>query len=122
MDCDLQFDEDSRLIATTSFPYDEVDRDLGLFEPDSPEKYDLDAASEAIRRLLRWLFQNGPRNPEGLQIRAVVLCHIFLPELRPMTLTQMAGCMGKHKQSLGRWQDQFKRDFPNIPSSHFHNQ
>ena len=69
-------------------------------------------------RVLDWLWSDGMKNPDGLQIRAMLLCWNFLEHLRPLTLTQLARGFGKRKQSLGRWQDQFKLDFPEIKTCH----
>ncbi len=78
----------------------------------------MDAALKVFSRLLEWIWQNGMKNSEGLTIRAVIACWIFLKHLRPLTLTQMARGFGKKKQSLGRWVDDFKIAFPHIRNPH----
>lgn len=39
---------------------------------------------------------------------------VFLPEVRAMNMSQLARGYGLHKQSLGRWVDKFKKEFPHI--------
>ena len=85
-------------------------------EPDAMPPDAMEAACVGFTRLMEWLWQDGMKNSEGLQIRAAILCWVFLSQLRPLTMTQMAAGFGKKKQSLGRWVDDYKRqpDFPRI--------
>ena len=106
---------------TTDFDYDEVDRRSFHVEPDDSEEFtaaEMDAALKVFSRLLEWIWQGGMKNSEGLTIRSIIACWIFLKHLRPLTLTQMARGFGKKKQSLGRWVDDFKIAFPNIRNHH----
>ncbi len=91
-------------------------------EPETDEaQRDLDGAIAAFEKLLNFVWQNGPKNDNGIQIRAVLCCWIFLKHLRPMSLTEMAAFIGRDKQSLGRWFDAFKKDFPEIKTTHMKN-
>jgi hypothetical protein len=96
------------------FDYAALDR----LPPEPDQTYDIDLALKAFTHLVEWVWQDGMNNVEGLQIRASIVCWIFLPQLRPLTLTQMAQGFGKKKQSLGRWVDDFKRCFPRIRIAH----
>jgi hypothetical protein len=108
------FDESGH-IGITHFPYDEIDK------ADIPETKDIDAAVRAFELLLAWVWQHGPKNNNGIEIRAVICCWIFMKQLRPITLTEMAATVGRDKQSLGRWFDEFKKDFPQIKTCHMKN-
>jgi hypothetical protein len=115
------YEEAGRCVPATEFDYDQVDRDV--FEELEPadltqfSQEELDAAILVFRKLLNWVWQNGNKNADGIKIRAIIVCWIFLEENRPKTLTEMAVGFGMKKQSLGRWVDQFKRVF-RIPTRH----
>jgi hypothetical protein len=107
------FDENGARVGIAQFDYDQVDQDLTGYFPRA-EKFttkEIEAAVKVIDRLLIWIWQNGTRHPEGVKIRAIVVCWILLKPLRPFSLTHVSKLYGKKKQSLGRWVDQFKRDF-----------
>ena len=112
--------EDGELEPAVGFDYDAIDRNtFGILpapEPDAMPPDAMEAACVGFTRLMEWLWQDGMKNSEGLQIRAAILCWVFLSQLRPLTMTQMAAGFGKKKQSLGRWVDDYKRqpDFPRI--------
>jgi hypothetical protein len=114
--------EDGHLEPTADFDYDEIDR--GCFGVDPAEEVgnftpeELDAACKVFGRLVEWIWQTGKANPDGITIRAIIVCWIFTSELRSLTLTEMARGFGKKKQSLGRWVDDFKRSFPEIRICH----
>jgi hypothetical protein len=114
--------EDGHLEPLTDFDYQHIDRACFGVEPEddcaefTPEE--IDAACKTFTALVEWMWQGGMKNVDGLQIRASVVCWIFLSQLRPLTLTEMAGGFGKKKQSLGRWVDDFKRKFPRIRIAH----
>ncbi len=118
----LARDDEGRATPTTQFDYDAVDANLF----GAPDKWDLkhitpqeaEAAFRMFRALLTWIFQNGMKNPQGVLIRAIIMCWIFLPELRSLQLSQMARAYNMDKQSLGRWVDVFKQDFPTIKTPH----
>lgn len=78
----------------------------------SPEA--LDAARKVIVRVFEWVWANGTKNVDGLQNRAAIACWKFLPQLRPLTMVQLAAGFGKDKQSLGRAADSFKIAFPEL--------
>jgi len=58
------------------------------------------------------------KDPRGLLIRSAAVCWIFCDELHPLTLTQMAQQFDLDKQSLGRWLESFKQEFPHIRTCH----
>jgi len=112
--------EDGSLTASVPFDYEVIDRNL--FPADeqvfSDNQAIIDASCLLFQRFVRWIWQDGKKNPEGVQIRAMIVCWIFIPELRALTETQLAIGFGKEKQSIGRWVDQWKRDFPHVRSPH----
>jgi len=128
VDSPLGHGEDGKPIPVTDFDYDSIEleqafkSDLEQFRDESEggqySQEDVDRALVVVTRLLKWIWQGGMKNPDGLQIRAMIICWIFLKELRPIELTQLAGAFGKDKQSLGRWVDNFKEFFPRIRISH----
>jgi len=110
---DYGFDENGRKVWVTQFDYDKVDQDLSKYSQrkETFTAKEVDAAIKVIDKLLCWVWHNGMRNPEGIKIRAIVVCWILLKPLRPFSLTGISKLYGKKKQSLGRWVDQFKREF-----------
>lgn len=120
----LAHDENGQVIPISQFDYDEIDRLAGLPQDLSGEPEEEFTAEEiaragaALKKLLEWVWQDGMKNPEGLTIRAIVVCWVFLPHLHALNLTEMAQAFGKHKQSLGRWVDEFKPKFPRITNPH----
>lgn len=121
------FTDDGQITGVEEFDYDLVERRLAkdLSNPELAKELagmseaEIEAALRMFRCLVRWLWQNGMKNPDGLTIRAILCCWIFVEELRPMTLTEMArGFGGRHKQSLGRWMESFKQNFPFIKTPH----
>ena len=92
------------------FPYDQVDRDLGLIKPE--DEYELTV--EVQRRIWLWVWQGDNRDLEGWLCRCAIMCWVFCDQLRSTSMSKMAKRIGKKKQSLGRWVDDFKREFPLI--------
>lgn len=82
----------------------------------------LEGALIVIRGLMAWTYQNGSTNMEGKAIRNAIIEWLVLPQLRHLTLTQISKAYGKHKQSLGRWVDDFKRTFPTVKTVHMKNE
>lgn len=117
--------EDGRIVPTTEFDYEALDRDLFGENPEADlsqfTQEEVDRALKVLRVLLQWIWQNGMKNVDGLKIRSIIICWIFLKELRPLTLTQLATGFGLKKQSVGRWVDQFKKDHPEIRTCHMRN-
>lgn len=117
--------EDGRLVSSEDFDYSAVDKNL--FGEDLGEELshfsqeEVDRALAVLDTLLRWIWRSGMKNTDGVKIRAIILCWIFLKELRPMTLTQVATGFHLKKQSLGRWVDRFKKDFPEVRTCHMRN-
>lgn len=114
--------EDGHVEPIVGFDYATIDRAVFHVEPeDDPEILsadEIDAACAVFRKLVEWMWQNGMNQPEGLLIRAIIICWVFTPQLRALTLTQMAQGFGKKKQSLGRWVDDFKKAFPKTRVAH----
>lgn len=123
---ELAHNEDGRLIQTVGFPYEEI----AAHEGDSLEfneadtdlsqlsDRDMQAGLIVMDKLLKWVWQSGMRNPDGVKIRAIILCWICLKQLRSVTLTDMANGYGMDKQSIGRWVDEFKRRYPTVRIPH----
>lgn len=107
---------------STEFDFTQVDIDMFNVKPDDDltgiNQEDLDCAITALRSLLQWVWQDGSNNEDGVKIRGILVCWIFLKELRSISLTQMAKGYRLKKQSLGRWHDDFKETFPTIKTPH----
>jgi hypothetical protein len=121
------FTDDHRPTAVTEFEWGEVKEIIdALVEVDQAgdplERIDeetYDSFRKGLEALFRWIYQDPyHRNLEGIQIRALIIAWICIPDLHPLTLTQLARMYGKHKQSFGRWVDDFKRHFPRIRNCH----
>ncbi len=116
------FDDGGGRVETVDFDYDEIERQVFNHDPeaecDQLSAEEMELALKMFRRLLTWIFQNGMKNPEGLQIRSIVACWVMLEVLHPLSLTEIARGFGKDKQSLGRWVDEWKKEFPQIRNPH----
>ena len=114
----VAFDEASHQTQIVDFDFAQVDRDLSDEIPLDLRAIPLTTANErtitVMSRMLEWLCQMVPKNQSGMEIRATILCWIFLPHLRNLSLTQVAAMIGRDKQSIGRWHDDFKRVFPGV--------
>lgn len=126
IDAPLGHGEDGKPVQVTQFDFDAIEKafqsDLedfrGEVEAGEYSQDDIDRALVVVTRMLKWVWQGGMKNADGLQIRAMIICWVFLKELRPIELTQLAGAFGKDKQSLGRWVENFKEYFPRIRIAH----
>lgn len=121
---ELAHDEDGQIVPIAHFNYAAVDRP-GKNDCDDDGEDDAELKEEAMRLavealidLLRWLWQNGMKNQDGMIIRTHIILWVFLKELHGMNLTELAAAFGKHKQSYGRWVDDFKRRYPHIRNPH----
>lgn len=124
MNAPLAHAEDGSVIESVPFPFEEIyaqdesqsrNSDLG---PDVQALATI-LAVQMLNKVLRWQFQNGMNNPNGLIIRCKVLCWNVLPEVQDSyNLTELAGETRQDKQSFGRWQDDFKKQFPKIANFH----
>lgn len=117
--------EDGRIVPSEEFDYATVEKNLSGRKMDEEDlssftEEEVDRALKVFQVLLEWVWQNGMKNPDGVKIRAIIVCWIFLKEIRPMSLTQMARGFDLKKQSLGRWVDIFKRKF-HIRTCHMRN-
>ncbi len=122
---DLAHGEDGRFVPVEDFDYSAVDKNLFGNDAETDlsklSQQDVDRALTVLRVMLQWIWQNGMKNVDGVKIRAIIICWIFLKELRPLTLTQLSRGFGLKKQSVGRWVDQFKKDLPEIKTCHMRN-
>ena len=108
-----QFDDLSRVTQTVDFAYEEIDsKAFGV--DDTPTEFEsrVEHVLEFQRIIWDWIYQPKKPNAEGMLLRAIICAWVFIPALRDQTLTQMAGKFGMKKQSLGRWVDDFKKEFP----------
>jgi hypothetical protein len=113
---EIFYAEDGSRTPAVELDWDSIDRNC--FRYCDPQGMDLDRASKAIRQIVSWIFQDGPKNETGVFIRATICAWVFLPEYQRFTETEMAGNLEKHKQSIGRWAEVFKRDFPSVRTPH----
>lgn len=117
---EIAHEENGSLTQIVEFPFHEVSKNLKekpeIDEEFSPEE--IEAACKVFTSLVSWIWQNGMKNPNGITIRAIIVCWLFVKELRPLSLTEIARGFGKKKQSLGRWVEDFKLKFPNVKSVH----
>lgn len=116
----LAYDEDGNLVAIEDFDEAEVDRNLfdAAETLETPSAADVDLVYKIMHRLMSWIFQDGLTNPNGIAIRSIIVCWVFLPQLKPLSLTQISRGVGKLKQSVGRWVDRFKKEFPYLKTCH----
>lgn len=112
-------DDNHEVVESVDFPYDEIDRRLtGVFYNGDDGEPDHSLAGQAMARIMEWVWQGGPKNMDGMTIRSTVACWIFIKHLHALNLTQMAAMVNKDKQSLGRWVDEFKKEFPQVKTEH----
>lgn len=112
----LAHDEDGALIPHADFDFDSID---GADDKTDPfDDIDPSGVYRAMHVLLQWVFQDGSKNDDGLAIRAAIVCWIFIPYARRQTMTDLARGLGLHKQSVGRWHDDFKKKFPSVKTPH----
>ena len=105
------FDDLSQVTQTVDFAYDEIDR--RVFNHEISEE-DFHAAGQCLHRIMAWIYQNGGKPADGFACRSILACWAFLPELHGESITSIANQHGKHKQSLGRAIDDFKKEFPEV--------
>jgi hypothetical protein len=115
--------DDGGVVPISHFDYAKIDADLfssADFEGDNSElsAEEMQRALKFVRSVMGWIAQNGMKNPEGVKIRALIACWVLLEYLHPLTLTELANGFGKHKQSLGRWVDDWKVKFPQLRNPH----
>ncbi len=125
------YDTGCERVATEEFDYEAVEKaisdralaeDIRLFRKEIKDRpltqEEIDRVSMAIQTLFRWVCLSSLRNPNGLTLRFLIVCWQVLPELHETQLTGLAKMFGKHKQSFGRWVDNFKIVFPWARSPH----
>lgn len=111
------FDEHG-LAETVDFDYDAIDARMGnALTPNQAAVHPNSRNQESIvvlQEVLDWICQKVPKNQNGIEIRATIASWIFLPHLRTLNLTEVSALVGRDKQSLGRWVDDFKKTFPGV--------
>jgi hypothetical protein len=115
------FNEQHRREPTCEPDYDAIDRNVFGVDDVTLDGASTEARELAVRMMIRlksWDFQDGLKYKEGLMIRSAVSAWAVVPDIRLFTLTQLSLGLGLEKQSLGRWVDRFKRDFPLIRNDH----
>jgi hypothetical protein len=110
------FDESGDASGVSHFPYDEIDERLAAAPithaaASHPTAQFHEQALFALESALAWAVQDVPKNCNGIEIRTTILAWKFLPHLRAKTLTEIAAMIGRDKQSVGRWHDDFKEHF-----------
>ncbi len=117
-DSDVAYGEDGAIVRVTGPDFDSIDANVFHVEQQavhdalSPETSDLVCA--VVRPIFEWLWSDGTKNTDGLQNRAAICCWFFVPQLRALTMTQMAAGYGKKKQSFGRPVADWKQRFPGL--------
>lgn len=114
MKSNRSWDENSQATLTCDFPFADVAANLGEIDPDAKRDDVTELVCEEFRRVYSWIYQPPCKDMDGFICRSIIGAWVFIPEIRSLTLTEIAGRFGKHKQSLGRWVDDFKRQFPEI--------
>jgi len=115
---DQTFEEDGRPVPAVEFDWEAIEDCGPQTDLQGLSDEDVERGLMVLRALLSWIWQNGSRNPEGLKLRAMVICWLFLKELRPLKLSELARGFGLKKQSVGRQVEDFKKHFPGIRSPH----
>ncbi len=113
--------EDGSVIETVDFPYADIyarDENVQCLETD-PELNRLSAEElrlgmKTVGPALRWVWQYGMKNKDGIAIRAILLCRAGLPELGGLTMTRLANGFGLAKQSLDRWDKDLASRYPKL--------
>lgn len=108
------YDDLSQVTQSVDFAYDEVDRRFGVAHLHDETRDPVEMACECQRQLWAWAWNDACKNWDGFQCRCAVLAWVFHEPLRAYSMTEMAGRIGKKKQSLGRWVEDFKAQFPDI--------
>jgi hypothetical protein len=115
----LAFADDGSLVPFTEFDYEQAERDLFGAVAANGDDGELDCeelqrALKFIRALFEWIYGNGMQNPEGLNVRAMIVCWRLLEYLHPLTLAELARGYGQEKRSIGRWLQDFNAKFPHL--------
>lgn len=111
----IAFDEAGHLIESADFDYSQVEQNLsadGVFLTDEGASRSYADShyreNRALQAALEWISQKVPKSDNGVIIRANIACWHYLKAWRPMTLTALAAQIGRDKQAVGRWEDDFK--------------
>ncbi len=97
-------------LGTVDFAWDAIEK----YSFEEPGRSGSEEACEMFARMMSWVWQGQCEDLNGLDCRATVVCWIFVPALRSYDMTEMAGRVGKKKQSLHRWTTDFKKAFPEV--------
>lgn len=117
----LGYADDGSRVPIEHFNYDAIDPAEFDIEPEELKDFspaNLEDATKLLRTVLTWVWSGGINNIEGLQIRAMIVCWIFLERLKPLTETELAKIFGKDKQSVGRWVEEWKKAYPTVHTPH----
>lgn len=116
---DVVHGDSGEIERAVEFDYSAVEKAC-FHNADLPEVMTREEAEEMAVVLLTsvcgwiWQYAAGTKNSKGQLIRSAIVAWVFLPEVQAMTLTELSRSFGKHKQSFGRWVDDFKVRFPNV--------
>jgi len=94
-------------------PVDFVDFDYDAIDGERDEDPEISGV-ELVSALCEWVVQTVPRNRDGIELRAVIAAWTFCSHLRGYNLTEISAMVGRDKQSLGRWVEDFKKTFPGV--------
>jgi len=111
--------EDGNPTIAGDFDYDAIDGPADVGDDNNiVSSYDFFMAANILRKLLTWQYQDGIKDPNGKRIREIIVQWLFLKELHHYSMSELARKHGLHKQSIGRWVDDFKRAFPDAKTEH----
>ena len=110
------FDDSGSTTLTADFCYAEVDARLGHCDPliNEKEQERFEAWCQYNSLMWGWITQGDIKNVDGFVCRSAIMAKVWDPALRELTYTELAGRVGKDKQSLGRWVEMLKLRFPEI--------
>lgn len=116
----INFDQNGTVTATVDFNYSEVDEllqgdrlnssDIRRMIEEAAREEGMHMAAQAVGSLARWL--GTTKNKHGIACRGIVLNWLYDSLQHDCSLTEIAGQYGLKKQSVGRWVDDFKKEFP----------
>ncbi len=103
--------EESFPVPITHFPFDQVDRDLGLERDDPGEDWLRSYIRTAFRALLEWIDRGGHATASGAAIRIAVLQWHLNPRYEHYSQTKLCDRFGFSKQLFGREVTAFRDQF-----------
>ena len=116
------YDDSGNVTLTCGFNWDAIDA-YNFTKEDELKTEAIEIACEGYRKVWTWIYQPPCDNLDGWTCRCIIATWLFVPQLRSYTLTEIAGRFGKKKQSLDRWVQQLKQEFPELATlEHFKKQ